>query len=150
VIREMTDCNWLHFACHGLQKPEDPTKSALLLHDDPLTLEEITRLNLPKAEFAFLSACQTITGDESLSEEAVHIAGGMILAGYRSVIATMWSIRDDLAPKLTNEFYAHIMQGNGRPDSRKAAEALHHSIQKLRQDGTWAFTSWVPFVHVGL
>ncbi|CAG8732300.1 1071_t:CDS:2, partial [Acaulospora colombiana] len=55
---------------------------ALILEDGHLTLEEIIRLDLPKAQFAFLSACQTTTGDEKLSEEAVHIAGGMLLAGF--------------------------------------------------------------------
>jgi CHAT domain-containing protein len=80
-MKGMEECSWLHLACHGVQKPEEPTKSALILQDGHLTLEEIIRLNLPNAEFAFLSACQTTTGDERLSEEAVHIAGGMLLAG---------------------------------------------------------------------
>jgi CHAT domain-containing protein len=150
VMEGMRDCNWLHLACHGGQKPEDPTKSALILQDGHLTLEEIIRLNLPKAEFAFLSACQTTTGDEKLSEEAVHIAGGMLLAGYRGVVATMWSIQDDLAPEVADGFYAHIMKDGQRPDSRKAAEALHYSIQKLRKERDVPLIDWIPFVHLGV
>jgi CHAT domain-containing protein len=151
VMRNMEDCNWLHLACHGTQKPEDPTKSALILQDGHLTLEEIIRLNLPNAEFAFLSACQTTTGDEKLSEEAVHIAGGMLLAGYRGVVATMWAIQDDLAPEVADEFYAHILQDGQRPDPRKAAEALHHSVHKLRKKRTSIpLTAWIPFVHLGI
>lgn len=150
VTNAMDDTNWLHLACHGVQKPIEPTKSALLLHDGYLTLEEIIRLRLPKAEFAFLSACQTTTGDESLSEEAVHIAGGMLLAGYRSVVATMWSIQDELAPAVTDEFYAYIMQRKERPNNRMAAEALHHSVQKLRQRKEIPLTAWIPFVHLGI
>jgi CHAT domain-containing protein len=150
VMREMEDCNWVHLACHGVQTPEEPTKSALILQDGHLTLEEIIKLNLPKAEFAFLSACQTTTGDESLSEEAVHIAGGMLLAGYRGVVATMWSIKDDLAPEVTDEFYAHIMKDEERPDSRKAAEALHLAVQKLQKRAGISLIDWIPFVHLGL
>jgi CHAT domain-containing protein len=146
----MKDCNWLHLACHGTQKPQDPTKSALILQDGHLTLEEIIKLNLPKAEFAFLSACQTTTGDEELSEEAVHIAGGMLLAGYQGVVATMWSIKDDLAPEVTDEFYRLIMEDGQRPDSRKAAEALHMSVQKLRKKAGVSLTDWIPFVHLGV
>jgi CHAT domain-containing protein len=149
-MREMVHCNWLHLACHGVQAPEEPTKSALILEDGHLTLEEIIRLNLPNAEFAFLSACQTTAGDEKLSEEAVHIAGGMLLAGYRGVVATMWSIQDDLAPEVVDEFYAHMMQDNERPDSRKAAEALHYSMQKLRQRSDVSLIAWIPFVHLGV
>jgi CHAT domain-containing protein len=149
VMAEMEACNWLHLACHGVQKPEEPTKSALILEDGHLMLQEIIRLNLPNAEFAFLSACQTTTGDEKLSEESVHIAGGMLLAGYRGVVATMWSIRDDLAPEVADEFYAHIMQDGQRPDSRKAAEALHYSVQKLRKRDV-PLLDWIPFVHLGV
>jgi CHAT domain-containing protein len=150
VMKEMEDCNWLHLACHGVQKPEEPTKSALILQDGHLTLEGIIGVNLPNAEFAFLSACQTMTGDEKLSEEAVHIAGGMLLAGYRGVVATMWSIQDDLAPEVADEFYAQIMKGGHRPDSRKAAEALHYSVQKLRQKRDVNLIDWIPFVHLGI
>jgi CHAT domain-containing protein len=146
----MKDSTWLHLACHGIQVPNEPTKSAILLEDGHLTLEEIVKLDLPHAEFAFLSACQTTTGDERLSEEAVHIAGGMLLTGYRGVIGTMWSIQDELAPDVTNEFYRYIMRGQERPDPRKAAEALHMSVQKLRKKPGVRLTDWVPFVHLGV
>jgi CHAT domain-containing protein len=150
VTKGMEVCNWLHLACHGMQKPDEPTKSSLILDDGHLTLEEIIKLNLPKAEFAFLSACQTTAGDEKLSEEAAHIAGGMLLAGYRGVVATIWSIRDDLAPEVADEFYAHIIQDDERPNSRKAAEALHISIQKLRKKRNVPLIAWIPFVHLGI
>jgi CHAT domain-containing protein len=149
VTKAMANSNWLHLACHGSQRQDEPTKSALILEDGHLTLEEIIKLDLPNAEFAFLSACQTTTGEEKLSDEAVHIAGGMLLAGYRGVVATMWSIQDDLAPEVADEFYRRIMEDGERPDNRKAAEALHHSIQKLRKKGV-PLTSWIPFVHLGV
>jgi CHAT domain-containing protein len=150
VTQGIEDCTWLHLACHGIQRPDEPTKSALILEDGYLTLEEIIKLNLPKAEFAFLSACQTTTGDEKLSEEAVHLAGGTLLAGYRGVVATMWSIQDDLAPEVTDAFYGHIVKDGERPDNKKAAEALHLSVQKLRKKDGVKFIDWIPFVHLGV
>jgi CHAT domain-containing protein len=149
VIKTIPDSNWVHLACHGSQRQDEPTQSGLILEDGCLTLEEIIKLNLPNAEFAFLSACQTTTGEETLSDEAVHIAGGMLLAGYRGVVATMWSIQDDLAPEIADEFYRRMMEDKGRPDGRKAAEALHYSIEKLRKKGV-PLTSWIPFVHLGI
>jgi CHAT domain-containing protein len=150
VMKEMEECHWIHLACHGVQRPDEPTKSALILQDGHLMLEELVKLRLPKAELAFLSACQTTTGDEKLSEEAVHIAGGMLLAGYRGVVATMWSIQDELAPEVTDEFYAHIIEEGKRPDPSKAAEALHASVQKLRKKSGVSFIDWIPFVHLGV
>jgi CHAT domain-containing protein len=150
VMKAMKDSNWAHLACHGAQRQDEPTKSGLILHDGHLTLEEIIKLDLPNAEFAYLSACQTTTGEERLSDEAVHIAGGMLLAGYRGVVATMWSIQDDLAPEVADEFYRRIMEEGGIPDCRKAAEALHFAVQKLRKKGNVPLTSWIPFVHLGV
>lgn len=146
----MKEYGWLHLACHGVQMPDEPTKSALILEDGYLTLEEIIQLHLPKAEFAFLSACQTTAGDENLSEEAVHIAVGMLLAGYRGIVATMWSIQDDLAPAVADEFYAFMTKNGKRPDNTEAAEALHISVQKLRSKGGVRLIDWIPFVHLGV
>jgi hypothetical protein len=62
----------------------------------------------------------------------------------------MWSIQDDLAPEVADEFYAHILQNNQQPDSRKAAEALHYSVQKLRRRRNVPLLEWIPFVHLGV
>ncbi|KAK0214580.1 hypothetical protein IW262DRAFT_1466357 [Armillaria fumosa] len=104
------------------------------------------------ADFAYLSACQTATGDESLSEESVHLAAGMLMAGYQSVIATLWSIRDADAPLVADEVYSRLFE-DGEPDSGKAAIALHHAVQSLRkrvEDEPDSFVRWVPFIHVGV
>ncbi|KAJ7105636.1 CHAT domain-containing protein [Mycena epipterygia] len=151
VQRGMLDSRWVHFACHGVQSVSDPTQSALLLaKSERLTLSSIIKLSLPHADFAFLSACQTATGDKQLQEESVHLAAGMLLAGYRGVIATMWSIMDNDAPQVSGDVYEHLLQ-KSPPDPTRAAEALHLAIRKLRESvGNKAFFNWVPFIHVGV
>lgn len=152
VQQGMKDCRWVHFACHGVQDASDPNQSALLLAGrSRLTLSSIIKLSVPHAEFAFLSACQTATGDKTLQEESVHLAAGMLFAGYRGVIATMWTIMDDDAPKVAADVYEHLFK-TSPPDSRQAAEALHLAMRKLRE-GTGrkkSFFHWVPFIHVGV
>ena len=147
VLDEMSNCNWIHLACHGKQDWSSPTKSAFILADGDLELEELIKHTLPHAEFAFLSACQTATGNQKLAEEAVHLAAGMLLAGYRSVIATMWSIKDEDGPKVADVVYAELLK-DGKADYRRAPYALHHAIKKLRSEGV-PFLSWMPFVHFG-
>ncbi|KIM23670.1 hypothetical protein M408DRAFT_27637 [Serendipita vermifera MAFF 305830] len=137
--------SWLHLACHGVQNVH---KSAFLLEDGPLELSEIVKEDFPNAEFAFLSACQTSAGDKKLSEEAVHLAAGMLLSGYRSVVATMWSIRDKDAPFVADVVYTHLLK-DGQPDYTRAASALHDAIQKLSQQPGVSLLSWVPFIHMG-
>jgi CHAT domain-containing protein len=143
----MMESDWIHLACHGQQNPDDPMSSGFLLHDDKLMLSEIVKLSLPKAEFAFLSACQTAMGDEKLAEESVHLAAGMLLSGCRGVIATTWSIRDDDGPKIAQEVYSRMFK-DGKPNRKEAAYALHEAVTLLRESGA-DFVSWVPFVHIG-
>ncbi|KAJ7488044.1 TPR-like protein [Mycena latifolia] len=150
----MRKSRWAHFACHGVQHVSDPTNSALLLAESSrLTLSSIIQLSLPANDLAFLSACQTATGSRSLEDESVHLTAGMLLAGYRGVIGTMWSIMDHDAPKVAGDVYAHLFQ-TSPPDATRAAEALHLAVEKLRDsdkaDGTKSFYRWVPFIHVGV
>ncbi|KAJ7190790.1 CHAT domain-containing protein [Mycena pura] len=152
VQKGMTDSSWVHFACHGVQRASSPTDSALLLAGSSrLTLSNIIQLSLPQADLAFLSACQTATGSKDFEDESVHLAAGMLFAGYRSVIGTMWSIMDNDAPQVASNVYAHLFEASP-PDSTRAAEALHLAVEKLReQPGVKkSFLHWVPFIHFGV
>jgi CHAT domain-containing protein len=130
VVNAMKNCHWVHFACHGIQDTTDPMNSGLRLSNGLLRLSDIIKEPLPNAEFAFLSACHTATGDESRPEEAIHLAAGMLLAGYHGVIGTMWAIRDDIAPYVADKVYEEILK-DGKPDSTKAAQALHTAVCSL-------------------
>jgi CHAT domain-containing protein len=79
----------LHLACHGVQD-EDPLKSAFLLEDGRLTVQDIMKLDLPHSVLAFLSACETAKGHPDQPDQAIHLAASMLFCGFRSVIATMW------------------------------------------------------------
>ncbi|KAJ7475001.1 CHAT domain-containing protein [Mycena latifolia] len=154
VQKGMRESRWAHFACHGLQDIFTPTNSALLLAgSSKLTLSDIIQLQLPHADLAFLSACQTATGSKNLQDESVHLTAGMLLAGYCGVIGTMWSIMDADGPQVAGDVYAHLFK-TSPPDSTRAAEALHLAVQKLRDSdragGTKSFSRWVPFIHVGI
>ncbi|KAG8707225.1 hypothetical protein FRC08_000630 [Ceratobasidium sp. 394] len=149
VLAALDDHSWVHLACHGSQNATKPTASAFHLHDGPLDLATIIQKQLKHADLAFLSACQTAKGDESLSEEAVHLVAGMIMAGYRRVIATMWSINDEDAPLVAEKFYAYMLDGQ-HSNEGKAAKALHYAVGCLRDMvGIKEFGRWAPYIHIG-
>ncbi|KIM23683.1 hypothetical protein M408DRAFT_27643 [Serendipita vermifera MAFF 305830] len=147
VLQAMKESNWIHLACHGVQDRKESLKSGFLLHDKILELSELIREPLPKTDFAFLSACQTAMGDEKVAEESVHLAAGMLFSGCKGVIATMWSIQDEDAPKVTEVVYNWMLKG-GVPNRKEAARALHEAVKELRESGA-DFLSWVPFIHMG-
>jgi len=149
VLKGMENCNWIHLACHGIQDPKRPTDSAFLINGQ-LTLSEIMQQSFTRAELAVLSACQTAKGDHELPEEAIHLAAGMLMAGYRGVVGTMWSIRDDDAPIVVEKFYTYLIHEAGG-DSMKAAYALHNAVGHLRDSGDGcSFGRWVPFIYLGV
>ncbi|KAI0092623.1 CHAT domain-containing protein [Irpex rosettiformis] len=151
VLEGMGTHDWVHLACHGIQRYDDPTSSSFALHDGKLTLSMLMAKSLPNAQLAVLSACQTATGDERLSEEAVHLAAGMLNVGYKSVIGTMWSIYDSSAPIVTNKFYEAMSKQVSEGGELLPAQALHEATKVLRQQyGEQDFVRWVPFVHFGL
>jgi hypothetical protein len=150
VESEMNKCPWVHFACHGVQDLNAPLKSGFLLQDGCLELSKIISKSVSNADFAFLSACQTAAGDLNHPDEAIHLAAGMLSAGYHSVIATMWSIGDDDAPFIADSVYTHLL-ADKKPNSQKAAEALHYAVQSLcKRYNYQSFSSWVPFIHMGV
>ena len=157
VQLEMASHPSIHFACHASQDIENPLRSGFHLHDGRLELAEVMKQRITDCELAFLSACQTSTGDEKLCEEAVHLAAGMLAVGYRSVVATMWSIKDEYGPVVAESFYNYLMENktpSGRPgiDSVNAAHALLHAIQDIRKQvghTEQGLLTWVPYVHFG-
>ncbi|KAE9398713.1 hypothetical protein BT96DRAFT_821597 [Gymnopus androsaceus JB14] len=150
VTKEMKQHDWAHFACHGAQNIQEPLESALLLAGHSrLTINDIIAMQLPPKGLAFLSACQTATGDENLATEAVHLAAGMLSAGYRSVIGTMWSISDSYAPQVANDVYGFLLK-DGKNDITCTAEALHYAVKNLQENHKVPFDKWVPFIHVGI
>ncbi|KAF8443803.1 CHAT domain-containing protein [Boletus edulis BED1] len=152
VLGLMKNADWVHFACHGIQDPAKPTESGLCLADERrLKVSDIIGLSRSRGGLAFLSACQTAMGDEGLTDEAIHIAAGMLFAGYGGVIGTMWSISDKHAPVVARRVYEYLFQNGTRPDYRDAARALHEAVGRLRESGeASSFVTWLPFIHVGL
>ncbi|CAE6461719.1 unnamed protein product [Rhizoctonia solani] len=149
VLDAMEKHDWVHLACHASQNVKDPIKSGFHLHDGTLNLSAISQRSFKNKGLAFLSACQTATGDENLPDEAVHLASGMLMAGYSSVIATMWSVNDNDAPSVADKVYAQLMK-DGKLGNGEAGRALHYAVVGLREKiGEKEFGRWVPYIHIG-
>ena len=149
VLQSMKHCNWVHLACHGVQDLARPTNSTFLINGR-LMLNEVMKQSFSHTELAVLSACQTATGNSELPDKAIHLAAGMLMAGYGSVAGTMWSIYDNDTPIVAEKFYAYLI-GEAAGDSTKAAYALHTVVGYLQDfRGKRDFARWVPFIHLGI
>ncbi|KAF8157619.1 CHAT domain-containing protein [Mycena galopus ATCC 62051] len=149
VQEGMVESRWVHFACSSVPSASSTENALLLAGGSRFTLSDIFELSLPNADLAFLSACETAAGSKELPDESVHLAAGMLIAGYRGVIGTMWSIGDTDAAQVASDVYAHLLKVSP-PDPTRAAEALHLAVQELRkQPNAKSFLHWLPFIHFG-
>jgi CHAT domain-containing protein len=131
----------------------DPGSSRLLLHDHeshPLTVAAISRLRLPNAALAFLSACSTTTTAQQLADEAVHITAAFQLAGYCRVIGTLWRIGDSAAAGVSKEVYRLLTTNGTAPAQLDAsAHAIHDATKRRRDLLATSPSAWAAFIHVG-
>jgi CHAT domain-containing protein len=152
VLDAMEMHSWVHLACHAHQNidDDDPTMSGFYLRDGTLSLAKISQKAFKNKGLAFLSACRAATSRQKPAEEAMHLASGMVAAGYPSVIATMWPIAEEDAPLIVDSVYGQLLK-DGRMEYRDAAKALHVAVGELRlKVGDKAFARWIPFVHIGV
>jgi tetratricopeptide (TPR) repeat protein len=147
VLSALADAHWVHLACHGEQDVSAPGKARLLMFDEPIAMRDLIGRRLPRAEFAFLSACDTMRGGVELADEAVTLASAMQLAGYRHVIATLWAAHDSVAPRIVDAVYAGL--ANAGTDPAPSARALHLAISAARRRYSATPRAWAGYVHVG-
>ncbi|EAU81916.2 hypothetical protein CC1G_06127 [Coprinopsis cinerea okayama7 len=152
ILNHINTASIVHFGCHGTQDSSNPLDSSLILSGGRLTMGSLIRgCRTSNASLAYLSACETAMGDEERPDESLSLAAAMQFAGFRSVVATMWSIHDEDAPIVADTFYRYLFR-RGRenpPDITDAAYGLHLAVKKLRDLGR-PFHQWVPFVHHGI
>jgi CHAT domain-containing protein len=65
------------------------------------------------------------------ADEYVSIAGGVVTAGARSVVATMWKVRDACAALVVSRFYRQIAEGEA--DLSKALARAVRDVRDLNE-----------------
>lgn len=102
----------LHLATHGVFDPAAPLNSALLLAPGPtddgrLTAGDLYRLDLD-ADLVTLSACDTALGKITGGDDVVGFTRGLLYAGARTIIATLWQVDDQATKELMQDFYGKV------------------------------------------
>lgn len=138
---------WVHLSCHGEQDLTAPSRGGLELYDGALTVTGLSAQG-GGGEFAFLAACKTATGGAALPDEAISLANAIHYAGYRRVVATLWSASDFAVAEVTRMVYDDLVT-SGRLSPAKSAEALHSAVRRLRNSDRNRPSWWSPFIHIG-
>ncbi len=141
----------LHLAVHGFADTQYPERSALVLGLDPksgddglLQVREIIRLRL-NAELTTLSACDTGVGKLQGQEGISNLVEAFLVAGSRSVVASLWSTDDTFASALMEQFYKRLAQGE---DTSSALRDAKLDLLTKFGDQVSPFY-WAAFISVG-
>ncbi|KDQ58775.1 hypothetical protein JAAARDRAFT_34630 [Jaapia argillacea MUCL 33604] len=149
VVDKLSDISILHLACHGCHDRYDPLESGFALQDGMLTVDKLIKAKTPNAFFAFLSACETASGDLSRGDESISLASAMLYAGFQSVVATMWPMGDSDGPVIAQHVYSKLLQAGGVINPAVIAFAVDEGVRSLQDRGI-APSRWAPYVHMGV
>ena len=134
-------CRFVHIATHGLYRRDNPMFSALKLGDARLSLLDLYDLSL-SAELAVVSGCATGRGKVQGADELVGLTRGLLFAGARTVLATLWDVDDESTARFMRLFYSKMVAG------KRPARALRRAALELREDHPHPY-HWAPFLLVG-
>ncbi|KIK33775.1 hypothetical protein CY34DRAFT_813374 [Suillus luteus UH-Slu-Lm8-n1] len=150
ALKALEENTWVHLACHGKQDPAQPYHSHFVMRDEHVTLLDIMERDIPRAEFAFLSACHTAVGDKETPDEVIHLAAGLQFAGFKSVVGTLWEVDDSVAKHVVEAFYKYIFhpKEEGIMDCTKAAWALNCATHAVKTKVP--LEQRMVFVHIGV
>jgi CHAT domain-containing protein len=87
----------------GANQPAAPGQD-----DGVLTALEVSALDLADVELATLSACETGLGESAGGEGVLGLQRAFQTAGARSVVASLWKVKDDAARSLMIDFYDNL------------------------------------------
>ena len=153
----------IHLAAHGHVDARDPRKTGIVLSGTSdaerlLGLDDVVRIGL-RADLVVLSTCDSAKGSYLKGEGAQSMVYAFLEAGSRSVIATLWEIRDLRAEEAALEFYRRLLKEQ-QPASlalRNTKIALRHSVSRrgkppdmpdvIQQEAHPYF--WAPYVYSG-
>ncbi|MER5262701.1 CHAT domain-containing protein [Actinosynnema sp. NPDC002837] len=131
-----------HFACHAVSDPDDPSAGYLLLRDGPLSVLDVSGLDLSGVRLAVLSACETSLG-AGIPDESLHLVSAFQLAGYPQVVGTLWQVNDRVARLVAVDLHERVAAGED------VAEALHHVVRTCRERFARTPSLWAAYLHSG-
>jgi len=106
----------LHIASHAYSNEDQFGESFIRLQEDTLLAGELGVMHLPQ-DLVFLSACESGTGKYVSGEGMMSLARSFFQAGSRSVISTLWPIRDDLSKEQVVRVYRFLRAGQPKDEA---------------------------------
>jgi CHAT domain-containing protein len=131
----------IHIATHGTFRRDNPMFSSIRLGGGNLALYDLYRLKLD-CELMTLSGCATGLNVVTAGDELLGLVRGLLLAGARSLLLSLWDVHDHTTAEFMTAFYERL-----RSSESKAA-ALQQAMLAMRDRRPHPYY-WAPFTLTG-
>ena len=115
--------------------------SSMRLGDSQLSLLDLYSLRL-SSELVTLSGCSTGLNAVVGGDELLGLVRGLLYAGTRAVLVTLWDVDDRSTADFMKSFYNH------RAFESDKARALRQAMREVREVYPHPY-HWSPFVLIG-
>jgi CHAT domain-containing protein/tetratricopeptide (TPR) repeat protein len=131
----------IHIASHGYFRQDSPMFSAIRLADSYLSLYDLYHMDFPVGLLT-LSGCVTGLNVIAEGDELIGLSRGLLYAGARSLLLSLWDVDDRSTADFMKLFYSHLLQQHDK------AAALRSAMLDLRTRYPHPYY-WAPFRLIG-
>lgn len=143
---------YIHLAAHAFVNAGRPGRSGIVLAPASKTTtasilqaDDVMSLRL-NADLVTLSACSTAVGRNVSNEGVLSLARSFLIAGSRSVAASLWNVNDEATATLMVRFYSGLKTGLPKDEALSAARrSLIRGANARLKDPYY----WAPFILIG-
>jgi tetratricopeptide (TPR) repeat protein len=130
VLTAMDGAQLVHIAAHGTFRADSPQFSAIELHDGPLTVYDLERLQRAPHRVV-LANCNSGLRAPAGADELLGVVSALIALGSAGVVASVVPIADDAAVPLMLALHRRLREGRSLPQAlalaRRASTGSHQA-----------------------
>jgi CHAT domain-containing protein len=144
---ELSQYRLVHFATHGIFDAERPERSGVVfsvvnkqgeLQRSLLSTPEVFKLQL-SSDLIVLSGCSTALGKQIKGEGLIGLTGGLMYAGSKSVLSSLWIVSDDGTASLMTNLYNNMLKKGLSPAAAlRSAQLEMWNSQEFQAPYYWA------------
>lgn len=131
----------IHIATHGTFRQDNPMFSSIRLGGGNLALYDLYQLKVD-CELITLSGCATGLNVVTAGDELLGLVRGLLLAGARSLLMSLWDVHDRTTAEFMTVFYEHLECSDSK------AGALRDAMLAMRGRYPHPYY-WAPFTLTG-
>jgi len=139
------NASFLNFATHAVLNDREPDRSCLVLAPEGSTsgalyLQQIRRLHLDRSRLVTLAGCRTGVPATGGHGDIRSLAAAFLLAGARSVTASLWDVEDEAAEQLSVQDSLNMRQQTSAAAALRDAQLamLHSTNPRFHLPKAWS------------